>query len=132
MMLHAQPRICDVAGRRHHPFGLDASGGAGRAYRGSRKRLKRIKFFENTSVEFWLFVVLMLFMLLVVVPWLIKHPPRDHDAAHVGHLRATWVPLQLQESLPQDARLNAADLEFLAVAHGRFVRATKHHADFDN
>jgi hypothetical protein len=67
-----------MAGRGHRRF---AFGSPPRAYRGSRKRLKRISFLENTSVEFWCFVILLLFMLLVVVPWLIKHPPRDDDAA---------------------------------------------------
>jgi hypothetical protein len=66
---------------RHHVYGEGPHGarpGAGKLYRGSRKRVRRIKWRENTSVEFWIFVVLIVFMLLVGVPWLIKHPPADH------------------------------------------------------
>jgi hypothetical protein len=59
-----------------HPSGAHA--GAGKAYRGSRKRVRRIKWRDNTSVEFWILVVLMLFMMFVGVPWLFKHPPADH------------------------------------------------------
>lgn len=49
--------------------------GAGHVYRGSRKRLRRIKWHEHTSVEFWIFVVLMLLMLFGGIPWMIRHPP---------------------------------------------------------
>jgi hypothetical protein len=65
-----------MAGRRHRPF---APGSPRPTYRGSRKRLKRIRILEDTSVDFWLLVILMLFMLLVVLPWLITHPLWDHD-----------------------------------------------------
>jgi hypothetical protein len=75
-----------MSGRRRHPFGVRRPG---LAYRGSRKRLKRIEFLENTSVEFWVMVVLLVIMLLVVVPWLIRHPPRDHDAANLGGTMST-------------------------------------------
>jgi hypothetical protein len=64
---------------RHNPFALGGTGGRPIVHRGSRKRLRRIKFAGNTSVDFWLLVALMLFMLFVVVPWLMKHPPVDHD-----------------------------------------------------
>jgi hypothetical protein len=50
----------------------------GKVYRGSRKRIQRIKWRENTSVEFWILVILLLFMLLVAIPWLIKHPIEHH------------------------------------------------------
>ena len=52
--------------------------GAGKTYRGSRKRLRRIKWQEHTPVEFWIYLVLMLVALLIVIPWLIKHPPPEH------------------------------------------------------
>jgi uncharacterized iron-regulated membrane protein len=52
--------------------------GAGSVYRGSRKRVRRLKWQEHTSVEFWIFVILMLIMLFVGIPWLIRHPPETH------------------------------------------------------
>jgi hypothetical protein len=48
--------------------------GSGLLYRGSRKRLERITWYENTSIEFWIFVVLMLLALFLGVPWLVKQP----------------------------------------------------------
>lgn len=62
----------------HYGSGSGPRAGASKVYRGSRKRVRRIKWWENTSVEFWVFVVLILVMLFVGVPWLIKHPPDDH------------------------------------------------------
>ena len=53
--------------------------GSGKVYRGSRKRLNRIKWQENTSLELWIFVVVVLFILFVAVPWIIEHPPSDQD-----------------------------------------------------
>jgi hypothetical protein len=44
------------------------------AWRGSRKRLRRIRFRENTSPEFWVAVAVLLFLLLIVLPWLVTHP----------------------------------------------------------
>ena len=52
--------------------------GAGKIYRGSRRRLRRIKWRDHTPAEFWLFVVFMLLILIVLIPWLIKHPPPAH------------------------------------------------------
>jgi len=66
---------------RHHLAGSGPHAsrpGAGKVYRGSRKRLRRIGWRENTSVELWIFVVLVLFMLFVGIPWLIRHPPVHH------------------------------------------------------
>jgi hypothetical protein len=62
----------------HYGSGSGPRAGAGKVDRGSRKRVRRIKLWENTSVEFWIFVVFMLVMLFVGVPWLIKHPPEVH------------------------------------------------------
>jgi hypothetical protein len=59
--------------------GLPASARAAKVYRGSRKRVRRIKWRGNTSVELWIVVVLMLFVLCVGIPWLIKHPPVEHS-----------------------------------------------------
>ena len=63
---------------RHDGPGNGLHAGAGKVYRGSRKRVRRIKWWENSPLEFWIFVVLILFMLFVGVPWLIKHPPTDY------------------------------------------------------
>jgi hypothetical protein len=65
---------------RHHVVGEGphaARPGAGKSYRGSRKRVQRIKWRENTPVELWIVVALILFTLFVGVPWLVKHPPAD-------------------------------------------------------
>ena len=51
--------------------------GAGKIYRGSRRRLRRIKWHEHTPAEFWIFVVLVIVMLIVLIPWLTKHPPPE-------------------------------------------------------
>ena len=62
---------------RAHPTGLDRGGSArrpGKAYRGSRRRMKRITFRGNWSLELLLFVLWLLFCLLVLVPWLVRHP----------------------------------------------------------
>lgn len=48
--------------------------------RGSKKRVERIRLRGNWSIEFWIFVILMLIMLFVAVPWLIKHPIEHHHA----------------------------------------------------
>jgi hypothetical protein len=51
----------------------------GRVYRGSRKRVRRIRFRDNWAVELWILVAVLLFVLFVVVPWLVRHPPLDHQ-----------------------------------------------------
>jgi hypothetical protein len=45
-------------------------------FRGSRKRLRRIRARDNWSVEFVIFIIFMLFVLLVLVPWMVTHPHR--------------------------------------------------------
>ena len=61
-------------------------GSGGKSYRGSRKRLRRIKWYKDTSVAFWLFVVLLVLMVIVGIPWMIHHPPPEHRG-HVGDVR---------------------------------------------
>jgi hypothetical protein len=66
---------------RTYATGQGGGGSAGRPakiYRGSRRRLKRIAFRGNWSFELLLFIAWLLFCLLVLVPWLVRHPP-DHD-----------------------------------------------------
>jgi hypothetical protein len=62
----------------HFGSGIGRRVGAGKVHRGSRKRVQRIKWRENTSVEVWIFIVLILLTLILGIPWLIKHPPDDH------------------------------------------------------
>jgi hypothetical protein len=59
---------------RSGPPGAGFSERPDKAYRGSCKRIRRIKWREQTSVEFWVFVVLVALMLIVGVPWLVWHP----------------------------------------------------------
>jgi hypothetical protein len=47
--------------------------GPPKIYRGSRRRVKRIKLKGNQTWELWVLIVWVLFLLLVVVPLLIKH-----------------------------------------------------------
>ncbi len=59
--------------------------GSARTFRGSKKRLARIRMRDNFSIEFWCFVALMAFLLLVGIPWMLKHP----DGFHHHHGRTT-------------------------------------------
>jgi hypothetical protein len=52
----------------------------GKVYRGSRRRLRRIRLRGNSSTLFWIFVIVFLLTLFVLVPWLVQHPLRPlHD-----------------------------------------------------
>jgi hypothetical protein len=42
-------------------------------YRGSKRRIKRIKWRRNGSLEMWLLAGWVAFLLLVVLPWMIRH-----------------------------------------------------------
>jgi hypothetical protein len=42
--------------------------GAAKVYRGSRKRLRGIKWHEHTPVAFWIFVALVIMMLFLLIP----------------------------------------------------------------
>jgi hypothetical protein len=50
--------------------------------RGSRKRLNRIRLRGNWSIELWVFVAIMAFMLILGMPWLVRHSMVDPDAHH--------------------------------------------------
>ena len=54
-----------------------AKPGSARTFRGSKKRLARIRMRDNFSIAFWCFVALMAFLLFVAVPWMVKHSPDD-------------------------------------------------------
>ena len=43
-----------------------------RIYRGSRHRLRRIKFRGNSSAELWLVLAWVIILLFVVLPWMIR------------------------------------------------------------
>ena len=48
---------------------------APKTYRGSRRRLKRIRLRDHGSWELWALLAWLAFLLFVVVPWMIRHPP---------------------------------------------------------
>jgi hypothetical protein len=54
----------------------EENGGRGmrpaKIYRGSRRRLRQIRFRGNGSAELWLFVGWVAFLLFVVLPWMIR------------------------------------------------------------
>ena len=52
---------------------------AGREYRGAKRRIRRIRMRGNWSTPLILFIIWMLFVLLVLVPWMTRHP---HDHTH--------------------------------------------------
>jgi hypothetical protein len=41
-------------------------------YRGSRRRLQQLRLRGNGSLELWLLLFWVLFLLLVAVPWMLK------------------------------------------------------------
>jgi hypothetical protein len=43
-----------------------------KVYRGSRRRLQRLRLRGNGSLELWLLLFWVLFLLLVAVPWMLK------------------------------------------------------------
>jgi len=51
-------------------------------FRGSRKRVARIKWRGNSSPELWLFLILIVVLLVVVIPWMMNHSAEwhQHDA----------------------------------------------------
>jgi hypothetical protein len=66
---------------RHSVYSGGAHATRGRSrplYRGSRKRLQRLKWYRHTSIDFWLFVTFVLLLLFVGVPWMINHPAPDN------------------------------------------------------
>jgi len=43
-------------------------------HRGSRRRLRRIRFRENWTRDMWLLVAFVVLAMLVLFPWLVRHP----------------------------------------------------------
>jgi hypothetical protein len=59
--------------------------GDGKVYRGSNKRVRRIKWQANTPVRLRILVALLIVALAAMMSWLIRHPPhhpRQHDGAY--------------------------------------------------
>jgi hypothetical protein len=49
--------------------------------RGSKQRLKRIRIRQNSSLEVWIFVIGLVLILLIALPWFATHPPQHHHHA---------------------------------------------------
>jgi uncharacterized iron-regulated membrane protein len=71
-------RHTDMGAGRHPVYTDGPHTRSTRTYRGSRKRLRRLKWYKHSSIEFWLFLVIVLFLLFVGVPWMINHPEAGH------------------------------------------------------
>jgi hypothetical protein len=72
---------------RYYPTGGGPRRGTqrrGKLYRGSRHRIRRLKWHEHTSIEFWVVVAFILFVLFFGIPWLIKHPIDLHHRKPSG------------------------------------------------
>jgi hypothetical protein len=44
-----------------------------KSYRGSPRRVRRLTFKSNWSMEVWLLIAWVIFLLFVVVPWMLRH-----------------------------------------------------------
>jgi hypothetical protein len=42
-------------------------------FHGSRRRMRQITIKGNSSLELWLLVVWVVFLLIVVLPWMVRH-----------------------------------------------------------
>jgi hypothetical protein len=52
---------------------------------GARRRVRRIPFRSNWSIAMALFVIWMVFVLTVLIPWMVRHPHDDqHEHGHAG------------------------------------------------
>jgi hypothetical protein len=58
-----------------HPSSRRAAPRSGKWYRGSRRRLKQIRLRGNSSAEVWLLAGWVAFLLLVVLPWMMRDAP---------------------------------------------------------
>jgi hypothetical protein len=47
--------------------------------RGSRRRLRKIRLRDNWSPGAIVFLIMLLLIFTVLIPWLIRHPPDDPD-----------------------------------------------------
>jgi hypothetical protein len=51
----------------------------GRVYRGSRKRLREIKWSEHSPIEFWAFVALVLVSVFIVILVIVRYASVSHQ-----------------------------------------------------
>jgi len=56
--------------------------------RGSKRRMRRITMRGNWSAGLVILIVFILLVLFVALPWLIRHPPLDHDPGGETLLRS--------------------------------------------
>jgi hypothetical protein len=56
-------------------YRLSSARRAARYDRGSKQRVRRIRIRGNSSLAFWIFVVGILLILFVAVPWFASHAP---------------------------------------------------------
>jgi|RhiMetdeSRZDD1v2_1073273.scaffolds.fasta_scaffold48333_5 hypothetical protein len=54
---------------------------APKSYRGSRRRLRRLTWRGNISFEMWIVLAWVLFLLLVVIPWMARQGHERHGNA---------------------------------------------------
>jgi hypothetical protein len=62
-------------------YRLSSARRAARYDRGSKQRLRRIRMRGNWSLEIWIFVIALVLILLIALPWLASHPPQHHHHA---------------------------------------------------
>jgi hypothetical protein len=85
-----RPMKCYVAARSmrggyEYPSGPPFSASRrGRPYRGSPRRIRRIRWQEHTPPSFVIFVVASLVVAMLLISWLMTHPQADHQ--HVGQM----------------------------------------------
>lgn len=67
--------------------------GAPKMYRGSQKRVDRIKWRRHTPLGFWIFALVVALLLIAGAAWLMRHPPQrsHHHAAVPGRARQPVV-----------------------------------------
>lgn len=63
-------------------------GGSRPVYRGSRRRLEKVRLRDNWSRGAILFFLWILLILTVAIPWVMHHPPSDPDDAGEPAFRA--------------------------------------------
>jgi hypothetical protein len=49
-----------------------------KVFRGSRKRIRKIKWLRRHSAEFWMFAIVVLLLWLVELSWLMNQPTGNH------------------------------------------------------
>jgi len=60
---------------RSHGDAVDLTSGTRppKTYRGSRRRIRQLKMRDHWSLGLWLLVAWVVFLILVVLPWMIRH-----------------------------------------------------------